>query len=481
MRAWDGFRRAAASSLAVGILVTGSVILGCVSPAEERRRADRMETLLRTVAFPPQEPLGAYVSEVGTRLVEALGLEPGALRFYLIGGGPANAHSMANGAVWLRLDMLLMLNSDDELAMLLGHEIGHVQERHGLGRVNREGWIKAVTFLPLLPFNIVSGNVYGEHAVKAALTAFSREEEREADDLGFEAVRRAGYDLRCGVELYRTLDRVREIAQMEDPGLELPAGIWSTHPEPRERYERLSAVLGPEEAAERDAADRACGSEIFDRLDGLEQGATPPAAVVKDDGTILFLKLQVQVAASEQHGAHYRAGWLELAGLTHGSTLRRVDPGETLETADSLVRSMQSDREPIFVDRAPLRGRRSLQVAWPGRADTFEYRHWFELEGQTFRVSAELPRRRWSDARPRLRALAEHVEPLDIREVPPGLLPVRVTIHTAEEGDTLGTLVEGLPESMARVLSLWNAVEPDRELRPGTRVKLVERYFPGVE
>jgi predicted Zn-dependent protease/predicted kinase len=467
----------------LALLLVALSVVSCASGRSVDRRSAAFEAALVPHCLGDDQPLAEFVSSVGRSLLEAQGVSRESMRFRVIRMEEANAFALSNGGIFITLPLLLMLNSDEELAMVLGHEIGHVRERHVIERMNRERWLRAVTAIPLLPLNVLTGNVYGDAILTATFSGFSRDEEREADDLASESLRLAGSDLRCGIEFYRSVARREAIRRAADPDARAPSGIWATHPDPQERFERIAATFDAPADPNVEAADWSCKSELLDRIDGFTP--TPgvsSSVVVADDGTIFLLRLGLQITPGESHRATYRNGWLDLAAGTQNTTLHRVDPGKAIESIARETLEAHSETEAILFDDSLDHGRPSVRAAWLSEPRaTVEFRHWLEITGRVYRLSSEVPHGSWNIVDLRLRDLAAHIEPLDVERIPVEIMPLRFELHRVVEGDTLESLAEAHLGSSLEELAVWNGLEPGQPLRPGSRLKIVVRFLPPID
>ncbi len=140
-----------------------------------------------------------FVDQVGNSLVGALTEDVFAFRFYIIDEHTPNAFALPGGYIFVSRGLLALINSPDELAGVLAHEIVHVQKRHGVHQ-------KKQNILPSLieaPFKI-AGNLIGGKLGKivetpsllgtAMKSSYSKKQESEADQLGIVLAARAGYD-----------------------------------------------------------------------------------------------------------------------------------------------------------------------------------------------------------------------------------------------------------------------------------------------
>src|SRR4029453_6969308 len=139
--------------------------------------------------------LAGYVEQLGRKLVEALGPQEFDYHFYAVESPMLNAFAVPGGYVLVFTGLIARASSEDELAGVLGHEIGHVNAHH-IVRLQQAGTLW--TAASLLGMVLAAVNpVLAAGALAAAQTAqlkYSRDFEQEADYLGLQTVSQAGYD-----------------------------------------------------------------------------------------------------------------------------------------------------------------------------------------------------------------------------------------------------------------------------------------------
>jgi predicted Zn-dependent protease len=194
--------------------------------------------------------LAAYVSAVGKRVARHAPRGRYRYQFQVVDQGAANAFALPGGYIYVSRGMLVLANSEDELAGMLGHEITHVAARHTAARqamVNNLG-----------PLEFVAGG---------SLAGYGREQERESDRLGQNLAGRAGYDPRGLSNLLRSL----ELEERLQHGASRLPRFYDTHPVTSERIATASsrAFTVPWERVPAIAGDRA---GYLARIDGLAVG-----------------------------------------------------------------------------------------------------------------------------------------------------------------------------------------------------------------
>ena len=217
-----------------------------------------------------------YVNEVGQRLAHVSHL-PGLTWHFTVLDDPAvNAFAMPGGYIYVTRGILAHLNSEAQLAGVLGHEIGHVTHRHSAEQITRQ----QVAGIGLGVASLMSEAVskYGgmaQQALGLVFLKFSRTNETEADELGVEYATRAGYDPAEIPSTYAMLKRVSDRA-----GQRLP-GFLSTHPDPGDRETRTGALAQAARAGKTGLTVR--HAEYVHGLEGMIFGDDPRQGYFEGD------------------------------------------------------------------------------------------------------------------------------------------------------------------------------------------------------
>lgn len=190
----------------------------------------------------PDDTLQAYVSEIGQRVVQnsPAGQAPYPFQFYLLSDPQTiNAFALPGGPIFITLAMLKALDTEAQLAGVLGHEIGHVVARHGAEQLARQ----RLGSLLVQAIGIAASDdpQSGRQAAMVAQAVnqlvnlrYGRDDELESDRLGFDFMVDANYDPEGIVELMAILNSTRQGEQ--------PPEFLSSHPNPGNRIERLEAL-----------------------------------------------------------------------------------------------------------------------------------------------------------------------------------------------------------------------------------------------
>ncbi len=162
------------------------------------------------------------------------------LRVYIMDVPQFNASMAPNGMMLVWTGALLRARDEAEIAFVLGHEMGHFKAQHSLKQWRR---IKDTTALlsvfQVLAYGAGAPNIamLGSLAGYAAIFKFTRDQEREADRIGFDALVSHDYDPQAGADLWARMKREEDTRRYDRP-----SAIFSSHPATAERLADVSAA-----------------------------------------------------------------------------------------------------------------------------------------------------------------------------------------------------------------------------------------------
>ena len=271
------FLIAASAALAgcIGVLnpVTGEEDWSTVTEQEELALgAEVHQHLLKKYGYYDDPALQAYVAEVGERLLPHTHRPGFPYQFTVLDSEEVNAFATP-GYVYVTRGLLAQMQSEAELAALLGHELAHITARHTARQIGQRQTVGVLGWL----VEQISGAPAVSQAVKvfaeAYLSGYSRDAEREADRLGAEYATAAGYDPAAMRNLLQGLrDRERMYADAGYP--DAGGGLFATHPHTGERLENARRAAAGDGRVGRD--------EYLRRIDGLAVGPDPAQGLLRD-------------------------------------------------------------------------------------------------------------------------------------------------------------------------------------------------------
>ncbi len=284
----------------------------------------------------PDEEWQTYVTEIGERLLAASPHAGHHYTFTVIDNPVVNAQATQDGYIFVNRGVIAYLRSEDELAGIIGHEIGHVvgrhvQKRKGANRLgNILGWIGA------LGTSTMAIKDLGNTITTAAITREAREQELEADAYGSEFLAKAGYDPLAMINAIYVLKEHEMFSKsvMNQPNVY--HGLFGTHPRNDKRLHDIVGKAVPLQTYETRGPER----DFWEMMDGLVFGSESATGLIKD-GVYYHGTLRIVVKFPE--------GWdvtntpTEIIGRDIGTTstgsitVQRQKPPESEQTPEQYV------------------------------------------------------------------------------------------------------------------------------------------------
>jgi predicted Zn-dependent protease len=202
-----------------------------------------LESMRKQFPFVEDDFVNEYMNELGHYLVKGLDTEPFPFRFYVIRSDDLNAFAGPGGYVFFYSGLIITMDRADELADVLSHEIGHVSARHLSQRVEQNKKIALGTLA-----GVLAGALIGGKASAAVMTGsmaaavqqqlnYSREDERQADQLGFKYATLAGFDPTGMIDTLNILEKEHIQGPNTTPSYLL------THPGGPERISNVESMM----------------------------------------------------------------------------------------------------------------------------------------------------------------------------------------------------------------------------------------------
>lgn len=250
--------------------VTGKRELALISEQQEvqlgKESAQEAEQQMGLVENPA---LQQYVSSIGMELAKHSERPELPWQFHVIDDPTPNAFALPGGPVFVTRGLMTLMNSEAQLATVVGHEIGHVTARHSVNQISKQQL--AQLGLGLGAVLVPGGDQLAglaSQGLQLLFLKYGRDDERQADELGFRYALNGGYDVREMGKVFRALERSSAIE-----GAQKIPDWQSTHPSEPERIANVDkrvAALGASYKPGR--VDRA---EYLQKVNGLAYGDNP--------------------------------------------------------------------------------------------------------------------------------------------------------------------------------------------------------------
>jgi predicted Zn-dependent protease len=418
---------------------------------------------------------GTYPDDALARWVESLGLALAARSerptlpwsFRLADDAAVNAFAAPGGFIFVTRGILAHLDSEAELAMVMGHEVGHVTGRHLARQLSQQQLATlglGVGMIAVPELQRYAG--LGQTGLGLLFLKFGRDDEREADDLGLRYAQRLEYDLAQGARAFRMLD----LLARQEPGGRMPSWL-STHPDPGDRYRRLLAAIEPAQLR----GGRVERESYLRRLEGMTFGENPREGFFRD-GAFYHpdLRFRLQVPRGFQTRNTKQA---VLAASREGDAVFQLTLARD-RSAEAAARAFFRDSGLRAVDarRTGLNGLQAVAGGFEGVSGQTRISGaaaFVEHEGRVFQLVGYAGAYDWPRYRTLLAGAIGSFSPLRERWALEAQ-PRRVSVVALDRDMTLAEFTRRYPSTVPdATIALVNQLEPGDTLAAGRLVKRV--------
>ena len=474
----------------VQALVIGSTLLtsalltatGCaVNPATGQRQfmliseSEEIE-MGREADGPITESLGLYESEALQATVSDLGNEMASRSerpalpwsFKLVDDPMVNAFALPGGFIFITRGIMAALNSEAELAGVIGHEIGHVTARHSASQMSSQ----QLQQIGLGVGSILSSDVASVAGVLSAGLGllnmrYSRGDESQSDELGVRYMSRAGYDPNALVGVFQTL------ALAGGGGGSVPE--WaSTHPDPVNREEDIREIIA---ASGQDFSEYTRrGDEYLRSLDGMTFGQDPREGFFEEE---TFFHPEMAFALDFPQGwttVNQKSQVGAVAADETALVVLTVEAGETDAERALSTFLRQDDVRGIDSRRVSVNGRTGWEASFSADGEGGELQGavlFVEHGGSLFRLLGYASASQWGSRRSTVLQSIESFRPVSDPDVL-GVEPARIEIVRLPSRMTLQQFIDQYPSTVDdERIAMINRRALDESVAGGTLLKRV--------
>jgi predicted Zn-dependent protease len=448
---------------------------GCITRAQEAKLGeDEAKKVEQEMGLLRGEPVEGTVRAIGEKLAAASTLPEGPWQFLVVDAPEPNAFALPGGYVYVTRGLLALVNSEDELAGVIGHEIGHVTARHSAKRIGAAVLTAPVSIAagiaglavgivsPLLGSVVVgTGQVLTGGLV---IAPFSREQEHQADEVGQGLAAKVGYDPAGLSTFLRTLDR--EVALQA--GKPSRFHFLDSHPMTPDRIDRTAERA---QRLARGPARPVAGSRahFLARLDGLVVGVDPAQGVFEES---LFLHPELDFAIS------FPTGW-ETVNTTQAAGA--VSPGKDAlvalrlaaadRTLDDVLAELAQEQKDLRFERLEIRGLPASRTRIAERGQVADVTL-VGYGGNVYAVVGQCAESTIKNFASAFDASARSFRALRAKERA-RIRESRLRVREARGGETPAALAQRTESSWKpEQLAVANAVDPGTAFRAGQPVKV---------
>ncbi len=431
------------------------------------------------------QELSAYVDRVGQKIVakshlrrpdtppEFADLE---FHFRVLDSPVVNAFALPGGYIYVTRGLLAHLQNEAQLAVVLGHEVGHVAGRHASKRAFQSqlgqlglvgGAILGQELLGLPGQDLLSA---GSSIAQLLFLRYGRDDERESDEVGVEYAALAGYRAEEGAEFFVTLRRLGE-----QSGHDIPSFL-STHPDPGDREVAIRRMAS--DWSQQTAMTLIEQGPYLARVDGVIFGENPRNGFT-ENGVFYHPDLRFRFPVPNGWQLVNQASQVVMVEPDQQAIMAfTIAAGETSASEAGRKLAGQEGLTATNQGSARVSGNAAYYVAGEAVSNNQQIRflsYFIEYGGSVYRFLGYTAAANYSQFQPALRATMTGFAPEGSPQVL-NVQPTRLKIESVSQGGVFRTLVGGrLPKGTTiEMLAILNQVDAENTLPPSATVKFLQ-------
>ena len=447
-----------------------------MSEAQEIQLGHEMDAQVkREMGVYEDAELQRYVADIGMRLARASERPNLPWHFTVVDEPAVNAFALPGGYIYITRGILPFLNDEEQMAGVLGHEIGHVTARHSAQQYTKA--TSAGVGLTLLSIFVPEARPLqgaAETALGVLFLKYGRDDELQADRLGTQYTAKSGWDPRGVGGMLRTLERL-DAASGSSKGV---PNWLSTHPSPGDRVQKVMAFIESNPSAVGTAGRSTDEAEYERRIDGIIFGDSPSDGLVRGNEFVhpeLRLALQfprgweiqnsaAQVVAKAPDRDNYML--LQLVPNARGS-LQQIAQGTM---ANAGFRQLQGERATVNGLEAYVG---TYQGAMEGLGNVVTVAAHIVHNRNVYFLAGLAPPNQFQGAQAEFANAIRSFHELSASQAA-SIKPNRVDIYTVRNGETWQAIAErGGSLVKPSTLAIMNNHDPNQPPKAGDRIKIV--------
>lgn len=428
-------------------------------------------------------PQASYVEQVGQKIALQSGLanSQSAFNVTLLNSSVNNAFAVPGGYVYVTRQLVGLMNNEAELAGVMGHEVGHVAARHS---ARRQQAAQRNQLLGVLG-TVLSGVLLGDStlgrlgqelsstAPQLATLSYSRSQELEADQLGIQYLRSAGYDPRAMGTLLYSLAAQNSLDATLQGRANATAPQWaSTHPDPASRVQSALNQAGN--------ATGATNADVFlTRINGLMYGDDPQQGVIEGRA---FIHPAMRLSFTAPEG-FYMVNGAQAVSINGESGRAQMSTASFTGNIDTYVRQVfqglagqGQQLAPQQVQRTTINGIPAAYgtarvASGQSQVDVSVFAYQF-ANNQAYHFAAITP----AGGAGVFNSMFQSMRRITAQEAAQ-VIPRRISVVTAGRGDTVQSLAGRMAFTDGQVerFRVLNGLTPSDQVAAGQKYKIVVR------
>lgn len=418
-----------------------------------------------------------YVEKIGKKLLRYADDDSRDYYFFVLDSPGVNAFATPDAYIYINRGLLIFLESEDQLAAVIAHEIGHIVARHGRKQRNTDLMGKAAGIAAMLMTGRGEMMQVSDAAARTIVAGYGREMELEADQIGAEILAKAGYNPLAIIDALQVLKDQSLFAKEVRGQPATYHGLFATHPQNDKRlHEIVSFAMGslPEDLIE--PID-----DFWQLMDGMKFGSEAERGLLsqhaffdKNTRVVIefppswFVRYNEQRVTGEAKGGK-ELGWaVVLPYFPDGE----IEPKDFVR--DTLKRTeLKNEQEDVDIGNGRKAYLAELELA---DEKQFSLLGLVRLGAGIYTVRGEVgPKGDIEQFRKDFMLILQGIRdmrPSDIKED----TSVKIKVIVAEPGMTYRSLVAQTPlrSNAIQLLRLLNGDYPSGEPRAGDFIKIVQ-------
>ena len=459
------------STGAVHWLLLGSVIVGAgagcsVNPVsgrpeltlisakqEQELGAEEAKKIEEGMGFADDSAFTPFLDQLGQRLAEHSPRKNVTFQFHIVDMAEPNAFALPGGYIYVSRGLLVLTNTEGELAGVVGHEIGHVAGKHAVQRISKQAPLAAVFGLASGITGLVSQTVgdliggVGNLAQSAIFSPYSRSQETEADEVGQQIAAAAGWD---SLGLTAFLANLEHEVTLHEKEPRKPS-FFDSHPATPDRVADTARHAKSLTRATRDPISPTREAYLA-RMNGIVVGPRAANGIFRETA-FLHPDLNISVQFPEKW-PHENAPGKVVAVAPDGDAavvIEVVTKGDDpLDGARVLGKAGQVDLA-AKAESGTINGLAAARAVVPTDGRAHAEVTWIAHDGLIFQILALAPSQKFKVFQRQFESVTGSFRPLSASERA-GITEKRIRLTTAREDDTLEALA-------ARAHSAWTVEE----------------------
>ena len=451
--------------------VTGKRTISLVSESQEVNMGRESDPqILAEYGVYPDTALSNFVNRVGQQIARVSHRPNLQYTFRVVDSPVVNAFALPGGWVYFTRGILAHFNSEDELAGVMGHEVGHVVARHGA---------EAATRGQLAQLGLGVGSILSPQVAQLSEAAsqglgllflkYGRDQESESDRLGVEYSTTLGYDAHKMAGFFRTIAHLSE-------GAEALPSFLSTHPDPGGREVKVNQLATEMQAKGKYTPRNSERSDYLRRIDGIVYGDDPRGGFV--EGDMFYLPaLRVQLPVPKGWSVMNSSQVVQLAAPEKNAVVQ-ITAGKGAsprEAAEAFAKN--SGAQVVRSEARQVNGMSAarLESDVQNQNQTLHVLSYFiQKDANIFVFHGFTSTQLYSQFAGNFEAVMTGFDQVRNQAVL-AKKPTRVRIERVRQSADLATVLRSfkMPENKLKELAILNGIKPDERLEPGSLVKVI--------